>query len=224
MLEQVKANRFKLLEAIHYVRPDASSAFEVTPDILGETDLTSVPFGFRWFVNAYGRHTLPALLHDCLIDPEDAAAATLPGGAPPPDRSEADDIFLEALRDRRVPLIRRRLMWSSVTFNTRFSYAGLWARLFTILWILCATAGTLTFFSAWWWAGPWLSILATFAPIPAAALWGAKWRAGIWFGYGVVFLVPAAIVVHASYFVYAAVERVIPQGPVPAEPPSPKTF
>ncbi len=225
-LEQVESKRFKLLEGFRYRREHSADSFAVTSGDLGNTDLTSVPFGLRWFVNSYGRHTLAALLHDCLINGMCARAATI-APAVPPTRSQADDIFLEALSERKVPIIRRHLMWSAVTFNTRFSYAGGVAKLLMVLWILLALAGSALFFSGFFWGFPWVPIAAALAPFGASALWASKWKAGIWFGYGVVFLVPAAVVVHLSFLAYLLAEEVVgslsKQGPE-AGPPSPENF
>jgi hypothetical protein len=206
-LEQIKPNRFVLLEGFRY-RSDAGAEFELTPATLGETDLTSVPFGFRWFVNSYGRHTLPALLHDCLVRPDCAREVVQPDAAPP-SRAQADDVFLEALRDQGVPFVRRHLMWASVVFNTRFTRAGALGFALMCIWVAAAASGTVSFFGGIWWWFPWLPIIAALAPIPFALLWRTKWRAGIWFGYGVVFLAPAGLAVHASYAAYWALESFI---------------
>ena len=217
-LQQVDAKLFELLEAFRYSRP-SGAVFDVTPEILGKTDLTSVPAGFRWFVNSYGRHTLPALLHDCLIDTERAQRATQPlaGVVAAPTRAVADDIFLETLQLQQVPRIRRYLMWAAVTFATRFLYSGWLVRTGMIVWTLAALVGTLLVYSTVSWPdwtrveiADWSRLaVGILAPMPFAVTWGRSWFAGICFGYGIVFLVPATIVVHVSFALYWVVEKIL---------------
>ncbi len=68
------------------------------------TDLASVPAYLWWFVASHGKHTLPALLHDQLVDDRDQA----------PKREEADLVFRYALRESDVSWLRRRLMYIAV--------------------------------------------------------------------------------------------------------------
>lgn len=220
-LEQIDVKLFRLLEGFRYVSASTGAVFEVTPEVLTETDLTSVPAGFRWFVNPYGRQTLPAMLHDCLIDSGRAQRATVtPGlGRGVPDREEADDLFLEALHDRGVPRIRRFLMWASVTFVTRFRHAGSRVRAGMVMWSLAAAAGTWLVFSGWV-TSSWAWVLAgVLAPLPFSVLWGRSWFAAVCFGYGVVFLLPSTIVVHVSYALYWAAEKLLEQVGVSTPPP-----
>jgi len=219
-LEQISPKRFKLLRGFRYEPEVGGAHYEVTPEALESTDLTSVPFLFRWFVNSYGRHTLPSLLHDCLVRGDCAQAVTGPPGTSPPTRSEADHIFLEALRAEETPWIRRRLIWSAVTFSTRFSHSGPLSTTLMILWILGAVAGTALFVAGVWFGIPLMYVAAGLAPIAATLLWGPERRAGIWLGYGVIFLLPAAIVVLGSYLVYWLAERALNT----PSPPSPKNF
>jgi Protein of unknown function (DUF1353) len=213
-LEQVEPKKFVLLRGFRYVRPSTGQAFEVTPAGLGPTDLTTIPFPFRWFVNAYGRHTLPALLHDLLVREEDAKAATVSGVAP--KRAEADDIFLEALGEEGVPVLRRHLMWAAVTFTTRFCHGSGVAQGFMRLWLACAVAGTSLVFAPWWcsWLDgpprvcgvPLLSIVGILAPSLGALLWGRKYWAGWWFSNGLVVLGPPSLVILPIFAVYYGAE------------------
>ncbi len=215
-LEQVESKKFELIEGFRYVDDLSRKVFEVTPMGLGPTDLTSVPFLFRWFVNAYGRHTLPALLHDCLIRGECAKDATVSGQ--PPTRAEADDIFLEALCEQGVPFIRRHLMWAAVTFNTRIRYESAGVRAAMWIWVVSAIAGTALVFAPWWWSAldwfphlgpvPLLSLLAVLAPNAGALLWGRKRRAGLWFSNGIPLLGPPGVVVLAWFGAYKLMENV----------------
>jgi hypothetical protein len=230
-LHQIDPEVFRLLDGFRYVRTDGAATFVVTPKALGLTDLASVPFGFRWFVNSYGRHTLPALLHDCLVTEKCARQATQPidGKVNPPGRSEADDIFLEALAGERVPTIRRYLMWAAVTFSTRVLNLDWWASFFMALWIDAAIIGTVSFFWGAWHVNLWVMVLAVLGPLPFAALWGRSWLAGLWFGYGVILLVPASIVVHLSFGLYWLLEKALQwagtrAGKSMAEPPDIRKF
>jgi hypothetical protein len=51
------------------------------------TDLASVPAFLTWLVPRYGRHTLPALLHDQLVEP----------GMDPDEREGADTILRDTM-------------------------------------------------------------------------------------------------------------------------------
>lgn len=228
-LLQVEAKQFELLAGFHYQHPDGNSSFTVTPKILGRTDLTSVPSFFRWFVSPYGRHTLAALLHDCLIEHPKAELATVHGQVP--DRRNADDIFLVALGELEVPYIRRHLMWAAVTVSTRLFYSGWAVRLAMGLWMLVAGDGLWLFFSSIQleWELPPISIrdeheklLLAALPVPLVAclFWARSWRAGIWFGYGALLLVPPAFLAYVVYAIYWAVEgilRLFSRGPAPPD-------
>lgn len=97
-----------------------------------ETDLASVPRPLTWFVPRYGTHTKAAILHDYLCQkPKEATLELTPATAakrgalpnetvvfPVQDRSDADEIFRIALLELGVPLGRRWLMWSAVSWAT----------------------------------------------------------------------------------------------------------
>jgi hypothetical protein len=207
-LHQVKPKQFELLEGFRYTT--AAATYAIDPVTLGETDLASVPFAFRWFVRSYGRHTLPALLHDCLVRPG-CSAAVSGGGI---TREAADDIFLEAMKVQGVPFFRRHLMWSAVSVHTRFSFSGLRARLLTIAWAIVAVLGIaavviglLQLAGGASTSTALLIIVGALGPIPGALLWLNRWRAGLWFGYAVVLLLPSTLVIYASFLPYQILER-----------------
>lgn len=83
------------------------------------TDLASVPRWLTWLFPRYGLYTKAAVLHDYLCQnlPPD-------GQAPPPhlagvhDRTDADEVFRNAMRAEGVPIMRRWLMWSAVNWAT----------------------------------------------------------------------------------------------------------
>lgn len=209
-LHQVEPKRFELLDGFRYTS-DGADEYAVSPSALKQTDLASVPFAFRWFVQSYGRHTLPALLHDCLVRP-DCAATTGSSGI---TREAADDVFLEAMQVEGVPFFRRHLMWSAVSIHTRFSYSGSLARLLTIVWGIVAALGIALVVSGFVrlfddpdGAAIALLVAGSLGPIPGALLWLHRWRAGVWFGYAVVFLLPATLVIYASFLPYRILERI----------------
>jgi uncharacterized protein DUF1353 len=185
VLRQTGANTFELREPFRYVGRRGN--WTVRPENLSTTDLASIPQFLSWFVSSYGTHTLAALLHDHLVHN---------GGslAPPVARDEADEVFRDALDDLGVPLLRSRIMWSAVTFATRWRHAW-WTRLTLVLWMAAMAAGmALGGWSLATWEPRWLA-LALLAPIPAAVLWGRReMRAGVVGGYTLwLVMLPAAL-------------------------------
>lgn len=83
------------------------------------TDLASVPRWLTWLFPRYGLYTKAAVLHDYLCQ-------HLPreGEQPPPhlvgvhDRTDADEVFRNAMRAEGVPVMRRWLMWAAVNWAT----------------------------------------------------------------------------------------------------------
>lgn len=199
MLAQVGDRRFRLVRPFRYV--GASGEFIVTPEDLPGTDLASVPWPLRWFASGYGRHTAAALLHDHLIDS---------GGQldPPVPREQADRIFLEALEDLDVPVVRRRLMWAAVTLGTRFAKPWLRGRAGVVLWGLAAVAGIALFVIGATTGNVALAVAAALAPFPFALLWGVQAPAGVIAGYGVLVVGPPTVGVLIGYAVYWVVEWV----------------
>lgn len=90
------------------------------------TDLASVPRILTWLLPRYGKYTKAAVLHDYLCqrfkaDPADPD----PPGAPPlqplADRSDADELFRDVMKELEVPGLRRWLMWVAVSWGTLFT-------------------------------------------------------------------------------------------------------
>ncbi|MBU8921770.1 MAG: DUF1353 domain-containing protein [Bacteroidales bacterium] len=84
----------------------------LTPDLIVvragfETDLASIPRIARFFIVKNGRHRAAAIVHDYLCRLKLDFS-----------RVRADKIFLEAMKLRGVPRIRRRLMYWAVRANT----------------------------------------------------------------------------------------------------------
>ena len=84
------------------------------------TDLASVP-KFLWgVVPSYGRHTLPALMHDTLCQEAETEQQERPEVAPYSrfERRRADQLFRVALADAaNMGLVRRWLMWAAVRLH-----------------------------------------------------------------------------------------------------------
>jgi hypothetical protein len=83
------------------------------------TDLASVPRWLTWLFPRYGLYTKAAVLHDYLCQ------NLPPDGQLPPshlagvhDRTDADEVFRNAMRAEGVPIMRRWLMWSAVNWAT----------------------------------------------------------------------------------------------------------
>ena len=84
------------------------------------TDFASVP-PFLWGLIAnYGPQTLPAILHDALV--EDARRA--PPAERLPHRRAADDLFRIALLDNGVHRLRARVMWAAVGLDRSARLGG----------------------------------------------------------------------------------------------------
>jgi Protein of unknown function (DUF1353) len=91
-----------------------------------ETDLASVPAWLTWLVPRYGQYTRAAIVHDFLCQHGDddlgdqRCDACAPGVEPLRlrDRSDADEVFKQIMRELGVPWARRWLMWSAVTWRT----------------------------------------------------------------------------------------------------------
>lgn len=136
------------------------------------TDFASVP-PFLWGLIAnYGPQTLPAILHDAMV--EDARRA--PAAERLARRRAADDLFRVALVDNGIHLLRARVMWAAVGLESRLRHGGGLGRLLVAqvavgaLWLIAATvlaivgAGGL---GAWW-------LVTLAAPALLAAPWGTS--------------------------------------------------
>jgi hypothetical protein len=117
------------------------------------TDLASVP-GFLWGILApYGRQLRPAVLHDHRCDvadgviEDDADNRDAAGRPVPPGRSrtqlrtEADDLFREALRAEGVGPARSWMFWTGVAYGRFFLYARVRAIVLAALVFAAAVLG-----------------------------------------------------------------------------------
>jgi Protein of unknown function (DUF1353) len=107
-LAVIPPRQFRLLEPFVYV-DRKGRRHEIRDEILGETDLASVPWFMWWFVASYGRQTPAVLVHDQLVD-------TI-------DRKYADWVLRTALKELGFSYLRRWLVWSAVSLETRFRTA-----------------------------------------------------------------------------------------------------
>ena len=74
-----------------------------------ETDFATVPRVAVWLIPRFGRYTLPAVLHDWLCT-EGIRQGRVTS-------READGIFRRSMRELRVPVVRRWLMWTGVRWG-----------------------------------------------------------------------------------------------------------
>ena len=208
VLEQVGPKTFRILEPFRYVDASTGERFVVPDPRWGDqpSDLASVPAVLQWVVPRYGQHTLPALLHDQLVDNDLVD-----------ERERADRIFRDAMGEQGVPLVRRWLMWAAVSIGTIVAEAR-WRLVPIAVWLLvwAALAFRLTPpFAAWdvwvfntlsrvpWW---WAAIAAVAGPPVLGLLWAHRYLAGVISAYGAfLFAVPLVAIVLALA-VYTVIE------------------
>jgi hypothetical protein len=223
VLRQTSASAFRIDRPFRYVDSATGEEFRVPTEaaVGDETDLASVPSILLWFVPRYGLHTLPALLHDQLVDHDLAD-----------DRERADRIFRDAMGEQGVLLARRWVMWSAVSIATIVK-GRTWLIVPVAVWLLAfaALAFRLTPpFAAWdvwpfnvlvdvpWWGA---ALGAALGPAVLAVTWGRRYLAGVISGYGAFFLAVPIVAIVIALGVYWAFEgplRVLgrrrPQAPV----------
>lgn len=186
---------------------DGREPVSVTSESLPTTDFASIPGFLSWFVSRHGRHTAAALVHDQMIE----------RGISYERRAAADDLFLELMDDLDVPPVRRGVMWAGVTAATRWT-GGWGRRLLLVLWFACALAGMAGCVAGAVTGTWWLVVVALLAPVPAAALWGGRWRAGLIAGYALPPVVGPALAAALGYATYWVVEELVRR--LTAVPPS----
>lgn len=225
-LRQVTDNEFCLLKPFTYLTADGRE-IPVTSELLGRTDLASIPSFLGWFARRHGRHTPAALMHDELITDE-------PEKLPEDLRmepAEADLLFRQALRASEVPLVMSWVLWTGVALLTRWR-SRLPVKLALIAWFAIALAGTALLVQGLATGRLGLVAVALLAPLPAALLWWPAWPAGLIAGYAfwvVVFgSAPGWLAFHAYRIVEAVtrllgwlVGRVWRRPSQPVLPPSP---
>jgi Protein of unknown function (DUF1353) len=161
ILRQVSPSRFQLLHGFWYDRAGTEEQHFVPShdpqtdpnDQNNSSDLASVPPLLTWFIGTYGIHTKAALFHDHHVD----------AGAMP--RKHADTLFRDALRESGVRWLRRWLMWTAVSLETRFGLVG-----FVVI-VVHLIALTVAF--GWWLFGS-LSLWVPLGVFLAGFLWGLR--------------------------------------------------
>lgn len=200
VLEQTGPTKFRIVAPFRYVDAVTDEQYIVPDPRWGEqeTDLASVPGILMWFVPRYGHHTLPALLHDQIVDHDLVA-----------DRERADRIFRDAMGEQGVALLRRWLMWAAVSMATMV-VGRRWRILAIAVWVgvFAALAFRLTPPFAAWDVVPfdllvdvpwtWAALAVVVGPPTLAVVWGRRYLVGVISGYGAfVFAVPIVAVVLA---------------------------
>jgi hypothetical protein len=202
-LRQVDDDTFELLEPFKFNWELKGEVLEVRSDLIGHTDLASIPTFLGWFARRHGRHTPAALLHDQLITTDESK---LPASQRM-SHTEADLLFREALLACDVPVVKSWLMWTGVTLGTRFGLRPL-GTIGVVVWFIAALAGTAALIYGLVASLPLLVALALIAPIPFALLWGQQFRAGLIAGYAFWLVVLGSLPAWLAYQVYRAIEDI----------------
>jgi hypothetical protein len=212
VLHQVDDHEFALVEPLVLTPPAGmpgrpAGPLVIQPDWL-TSDLASIPRMLGWFARRDGRHTPAALVHDFLITGEGEEP---PEGLPADwvlEPEQADLLFRETLLASGVPPVRSWLMWAGVTARTRWT-TRLRRRLTLCLWALTAAVGTVALVAGLA-QGAWgVVALALVAPIPASALWGRQFRAGLIAGYAVWWALAGSAPAWLAFTAYRAVEGAV---------------
>lgn len=220
VLRQVDDKNFDVVEPLVYTPPHdvpgaPSTPLEIHPGWL-RSDLASIPDVVGWFARRHGRHTPAALVHDLLIVERRPLAPDEPAGPDeryPPGFPEAwkvapemaDLLFRRMLLDSGVPPVRAYLMWAAVTLRTRMK-TGRRRLASVVAWLALALAGTVLLVASvaqGWWAA---TVVALVAPVPAAALWGRQFRAGVIAGYAVWWALLGAVPAWVAFKLYQVIE------------------
>jgi hypothetical protein len=165
-----------------------------------ETDLASVPSNLTWLVARYGRHSLPAMVHDRRIESD----------TPPDERENADDEFRDSMNAMQVPFLRRWFMWAAVTFGTLLKRAWPW-KLAAVLWVAgyAVLAGLIAWLVlsdlvSWQLQGRTLVAVAVALVIPVllSAIWGRRYNFGLITAYSVLVLTVPTLAVLVATAIY----------------------
>ncbi|MCA1822934.1 MAG: DUF1353 domain-containing protein [Mycobacteriales bacterium] len=199
VLRQLDPKFFRLEEGFRF---EGARAVVVPPG--GDaTDLASVPGFLTWLVPRYGRHTLPALLHDYLVRP----------GMPSALRAQADEVFRDAMGATQVPFVMRWTMWSAVSIATILGRRSWLRRALVGMWLLgYAAAGGLLALRATGVATlcPRLTpAVISLSPLVLSFLWGRRYYyAGLVTAWALLVLVLPVVVIAAALGLYAVLEQV----------------
>jgi uncharacterized protein DUF1353 len=199
-LRQVGDDDFRLLQPFVFTNGDI--IIPVRDELLGKTDLASIPSFLGWFARRHGRHTPAALLHDQLI-------TDIPAQLPPDLQvtpATADRLFRQALRASEVALVKSWVLWTGVTLRTRWSLRP-WGTAGILAWFLAALAGTGLLIYGTLTGDPLLVAIALVAPIPFAGLWGRQFAAGLIAGYALWPVAFGSVPAWLAYQLYQATEQ-----------------
>jgi hypothetical protein len=200
VLRQDDPEDFELEEPFRYVRSGRPDLQVPQGDV---TDLASVPTALTWLVPRYGRHTLPALLHDHLVVP----------GMDPDVREDADALFRDAMAETGVPLVRRWMMWAGVSVATLFKRPIGW-KVVTSVWVVVYVLAGIDLFAmiTRWYRVPliaqvpsWLWLLS---PVVLSLVWGRRYRFGLISAYCLLVLPVPIVAVGIAGAIYNLSEGV----------------
>jgi hypothetical protein len=205
VLRQKDANNFLRAEGFRYGN--------ITVPAGGDsTDLASIPDFLTWLIPRYGRHSLPALIHDHLIGKDTVGK----------EREDADTLFRDSMGETKVPFIRRWVMWSAVSIFTQIERPwrgpGAYFRVLAYLWLLlfAATGFVIHFGLAGWWRVPWFAAdpvrfvaIAFIGPALLSFAWGwIRYRVGLIGAYALLILPGAIIGLVPALVIYHLLEQV----------------
>lgn len=201
VLRQVTSNNFHLEESFRFQHP---SAPDVVVERGGVTDLASVPRFLTWLVPRYGRHSLPALLHDQLVVE----------GMDPDVREQADTTLREAMGSTKVPLVRRWSMWAAVSVATHW-LRPLKSKVLVVVWILLYLAAAADILLRLFGrqpipaasSGTAIAIIVV-SPVVLSVVWGRRYLVGLITAYSILVLLAPLAVVLLTLLIYWLAEGV----------------
>ncbi len=201
VLRQLDGKTFRMAEGFRY-QVEGEDKHVVRPH--WATDLASVPGFLTWLISRYGRHSLPVLLHDCLIEENMEAYK----------RKEADDVLRDSMDKTEVPFVRRWMMWAGVSLFSQSK--GSWARKALIgLWLASYFLAALALFVPP--LGRWLApfptsfrVLAVLvSPLLLSVLWWKRYLIGMISAYTVLLIAAPSTAIFVTLLLYAGVERAV---------------
>lgn len=217
--------RFQLERGFRWSHPTDGWSFTIPPhdpdrpatERFNSTDLASVPALLWGLVASYGRQTLPAILHDRLVDEVDVASPA----ERYPLRRRADAAFRVALQETGVTWLRALTMWAAVSLQREWQLRRGRAVLLTlhlvvaVALIVAPVVAVALGASAWW-------LLLIVLPAVLGAIWGRDADLAIAAGYlGAIYLplvVAAGLASAVEYLVALVVWLAIGRRGAPPAP------
>ena len=168
------------------------------------TDLASVPSRLTWLVARYGRHSLPAIVHDQRVDAD----------TPPALREEYDVEFRDNMNAMKVPFIQRWFMWAAVSLATLFKRSlaiklvtGLWAAGFAVLALLIPLFILLDIVEADLRKRTVIAVLmGVFSPLVFSTMWLKRYNFGLISSYSILVISVPTVAAGLAWLVYRTVE------------------